>query len=250
MIDVLANDSSPNGSLNPASVQVASNAAHGSTLVSRSNGAIIYTPAPGFSGTDHFTYTVMDSVGMFSNPGNVTVVVNRPTANDDFTDTDAGNPVVINVLENDTDPDDNDKQNHSSVPLTSAPAHGAATVDSSTGAITYTPVDGYSGTDNFFYTVKDVANATSNPAQVSIIVNRPTANDDFTQTDAGTAVVIDVLANDTDPDGNDNLDATSVAVISGPANGSASVNGTTGEITYTPGAGFSGTDTFTYTVKD
>src|SRR5439155_19895692 len=89
-----------------------------------------------------------------------------------------------------------------------------------------------------------------NPATVTVIVNRPTANDDFTETDAGTAVVIDVLENDTDPDGNDNLDATSVAVISGPANGSASVNGTTGEITYTPGAGFSGTDTFTYTVKD
>lgn len=60
-------------------------------------------------------------------------------------------------------------------------------------------------------------------------------------------VTIDVLANDTDADGT--IDPTTV-VSANPTNGIVNVNATTGAITYTPIAGFIGTDTFTYTVKD
>src|SRR5262245_37195357 len=122
-VDVLANDFSPNGRLNAGTLQVATNPAHGTTMVDPGLGAIIYTPAAGFSGTDTFIYTVTDVAGMVSNPGRVTVIVNRPTANDDFTDTDAGNPVIINVLENDTDPDGNDKLHPSSVTIISRTSH-------------------------------------------------------------------------------------------------------------------------------
>jgi hypothetical protein len=249
-VNVLVNDFSPNGRINAATLQVATNPAHGTTTVDHSLGAIIYTPAAGFSGTDTFTYTVADVAGMVSSPGHVTVIVNRPTANDDFTDTDAGNPVVINVLANDTDPDGNDKIDPTSVTIISGPSHGSATVDPSTGAITYTPQDQYSGTDDLFYTVKDVANAVSNPARVSIVVNRPTANDDFTDTDAGNPVDINVLANDTDPDGNDKLVPSSVTITSGPSHGIAVVNPANSVVTYTPADGYSGTDSFFYTVKD
>ena len=76
----------------------------------------------------------------------------------------------------------------------------------------------------------------------------PTANDDTATTMQGTAVVIPVLANDSDPDGT--LDPATVAVASGPASGSTPVNSATGAITYTPSAGFSGSDSFTYTVRD
>src|SRR5262249_31129926 len=104
-VNVLANDFSPNARINAATLQVATNPAHETAIVDPAVGAIIYTPVAGFSGTDTFTYTVADVAGMVSSPGHVSVIVNRPTANDDFTDTDAGNPVVINVLANDTDPD-------------------------------------------------------------------------------------------------------------------------------------------------
>ncbi len=57
-------------------------------------------------------------------------------------------------------------------------------------------------------------------------------------------VTIDVLANDTDPD----LDASGVDSVTQGANGSVVNNGT--DVTYTPNSGWSGVDTFTYTVTD
>jgi hypothetical protein len=57
--------------------------------------------------------------------------------------------------------------------------------------------------------------------------------------------VLNVLANDTDPDG-DGLDVTS---ITQPSHGVASLN-SNGTITYTPAAGYTGADSLTYTVSD
>lgn len=73
----------------------------------------------------------------------------------------------------------------------------------------------------------------------------PVASDDTAITRAGQAVAIPVLANDTDADG----DPLSVTSVSAPANGQASIN-SDGTITYTPNAGFTGTDSFTYAISD
>ena len=67
---------------------------------------------------------------------------------------------------------------------------------------------------------------------------------DTATTPQGTAVTINVLANDSDPDG----DALSLSAVGAPANGSAVLNGAS--IIYTPTAGFCGSDAFTYTVSD
>jgi hypothetical protein len=73
----------------------------------------------------------------------------------------------------------------------------------------------------------------------------PVANNDSATTQAGLAVTVAVLANDTDPDG----DALTVTGVTQGANGTVVINnGTT--VTYTPKNGFSGTDTFTYTISD
>jgi hypothetical protein len=249
VIDVLAADSSPAG-FAPGTVTVQTAPAHGSTAVDPATGKITYTPAASFSGTDTFTYTVKDVNGNSFGPATVSVVVNRPKANDDFASTDAGNPVTIPVLANDTDPDGPDKLVECSVKVVSAPAHGSVVVDPATGNVVYTPAAGFSGTDLFQYTVTDVNHAESNPATVNVVVNRPTANDDFGTTDSGFPITLDVLANDTDPDGPGKLVAGSVQVVTSPAHGSVTVNPTTGQITYTSVPGFSGTDTFTYTVTD
>ncbi len=74
----------------------------------------------------------------------------------------------------------------------------------------------------------------------------PIAVDDSATTDEDVAVVIDVLANDSDPDAGDVL---SVETATDGANGTVTINGD-GTITYTPNAGFSGTDSFTYTIGD
>ena len=73
----------------------------------------------------------------------------------------------------------------------------------------------------------------------------PTANDDDASTTEGTAVTIDVLRNDTDPDG----DALSVTGATNGENGTTVVNaGTT--VTYTPNGDFTGPDSFTYDISD
>jgi hypothetical protein len=75
----------------------------------------------------------------------------------------------------------------------------------------------------------------------------PSASDDTDETTEGTSTTIDVLANDWDSDGY--VVVSSVSVASGPSNGSATVNND-GSITYTPDVGFSGTDSFTYSIYD
>lgn len=72
----------------------------------------------------------------------------------------------------------------------------------------------------------------------------PVAVDDEVETDHDTPVTIDVLANDSDPDG----DTLTVDTVGTPANGTATH--TSDQVTYTPDPGFAGTDTFTYTVTD
>jgi subtilisin len=72
----------------------------------------------------------------------------------------------------------------------------------------------------------------------------PTASDDTTTTAFNTAVTVNVLKNDSDPDG----DPLTISAIGTPANGTAALSGT--NIRYTPTAGFQGTDSFSYTVDD
>lgn len=60
-----------------------------------------------------------------------------------------------------------------------------------------------------------------------------------------TAVTVDVLANDSNADG----DPLSVDSVTQPANGSVNIN-TDDTVTYTPHASHTGSDTFTYTVSD
>src|SRR5262245_4345452 len=98
-IPVLSNDSAQAG-INVHSLAIVASPANGTVFVNRSTGVVTYAAAGNFGGTDTFQYTFADNLGAVSNAATVTVVVNHPKANDDFTDTDAGNPVTINVLEN------------------------------------------------------------------------------------------------------------------------------------------------------
>jgi subtilisin family serine protease len=75
--------------------------------------------------------------------------------------------------------------------------------------------------------------------------NPPVARLDQATTPKNTAVTVDVLANDDDPDG-DTLDVTGVGQ---PANGTAVLN-PDDSVTYTPSSGFHGDDSFTYSISD
>jgi formylglycine-generating enzyme required for sulfatase activity len=74
--------------------------------------------------------------------------------------------------------------------------------------------------------------------------NPPLAVDDNASVDANSVVLIDVLSTDSDPDG----DAISLVSLTAPTNGSAVI--VSGQVEYTPLIGYSGADTFTYTIED
>src|SRR5262249_48694671 len=148
--------------------------------------------------------------------------------------------VTISVLANDTDP------NGLALSVTnlSQPASGAA-VRNSNGTVTYTPKTGFAGTDTFTYQASDGQSA-SNVATgtVQVTDSPPVSNNDSATTAQSKPVSISVLANDTDPDG----DPLSVVNLTAPANGTTSFSNDV--VTYTPKAGFIGTDTFTYQASD
>jgi hypothetical protein len=176
--------------------------------------------------------------GTVSEPSNT-----APVAADDSVTTDADTAVTLDVLANDSDGDGD------TLDVTSLgnPSNGTV-VENTDGTLTYTPDADFSGSDSFTYTVSD-GNGGSDTATVSVTVNEvvdnPDAVSDQATVTSGESVVIDVLANDTDPDG----DPLSLDSFDQPANGSVTQN-TDGTLTYTANSGFSGSDSFTYTISD
>ncbi|MCR1786054.1 tandem-95 repeat protein [Nocardioides carbamazepini] len=243
--DVTGNDVSASGQAfdDPT---VTSGPEHGTTSVG--SGGITYTPAIGFSGKDSYDYEACDT----STPtpvcdtGTVTVTVRNGFLPGPDVQTPQNTPLItplhghVTTSGRPLDPE--------SVTSVTAPGHGVITIDPATGAVTYSPASGYSGADSYTIKVCD----TSAPVQcadlmmgVTVGANTVTAGDDSASTTVGTAVATDVTADDTSASGQALGDPT---VSSDPAHGTTSVTG--GVITYTPDAGFSGEDAYTYEVCD
>ncbi len=202
------------------------------------DGVVTYTPANGFVGTDSFTYTVTDDLGQTA-VGTVTVTVHAPpvAVDDPSIRTGAATPVVVDVLANDTVPN----PANTIVTVTGAPGHGVAVVGDN-GTITYTPSAGYVGADAFTYTLTDHLGQSSD-ALVSIqVIDGPVAVADSATTAMDRPVDVNLI-------GNDQGEGISVTAVGDASNGSVADNGD-GTVTYTPHAGFSGADTFTYTITD
>ncbi len=170
----------------------------------------------------------------------------NPVAQNDTAVAAINKSIQINVLANDTAAM-GDTLDVTSVAITTAPAHGTATVDSTTGAINYQPASDYSGADSLQYTVRDNFGAPSNAASVSVTIQpAPVATNDTATVQANSSVMIAVLTNDTSSGGM--LDPTSIKIVVAPTHGTASVSG--GQVTYTPATGYTGLDTFQYSVQD
>ena len=251
---VLKNDVDPDGPLKQA--QLVSGPANG-TLALNANGAFTYTPQANFQGTVTFTYRVSDGVAT-SAPTTVSITVGNPNtppvANADSGAVNEGSSVAINVLGNDTDAQGNNTIDPASVEVMSGPASGSTSVNTTTGAITYTSNGAEVLSDSFTYRVKDASGATSNIATVSIgitpVNDAPTAvgPDGPFATNEDAAVTLSagqLVGNDTDPEAG----ALSVDSAGGAVNGSVVLNGD-GSVTFTPTVNASGPASFTYKVKD
>jgi Bacterial Ig domain len=175
-----------------------------------------------------------------------TTLDQNPVAQNDSAVCAINKPIGIDVLANDTAAP-GQSLNVGSLTLTSAPQHGTVTVNSTNGSATYQPATGYSGTDSFQYTVRDGLGGLSNVASVSVRVQpAPVAANDTATLQANQKVTINVLANDTSTGGT--LDTASIKIVVSPAHGTAVVMN--GEVVYAPTMGYSGLDTFQYSVQD
>ncbi|MCU7878914.1 MAG: retention module-containing protein [Candidatus Thiodiazotropha sp. (ex Lucinoma borealis)] len=174
----------------------------------------------------------------------VTPVNDPPDAINDAVSTLEDTPVSITVLGNDYDPECDPL----SVTSHTQPANGTL-VQNANGSFQYTPNVGFFGMDIFTYTISD-GNGGTDTATVTVTVDAvadaPMAVDDNVGTDEDTPVTVDVLSNDSDPDG----DIFSISGVTQGMNGTVNIDLVSGNPTYTPNPNFSGVDNFTYTIDD
>lgn len=163
-----------------------------------------------------------------------------PYAQDDNSQVNENQAVTVNVLSNDSDPDND--------PLTvtvSNPAHGRVTVNQDK-TVTYTPDSNYFGNDTFTYTISD-GKGGQDTATVNVTVistnAAPIANNDTAATTVSNTVTINVLANDTDAE----RDQLSIGSLSNVTGGTAIIQNN--QIVYTAGS-VPGTYSLNYTVTD
>jgi hypothetical protein len=263
-IDVLANDTDPDG--DPLTIASVTDGMNGTTRVntkgtsSPTDDVVVYRPNSGFSGTDSFTYTISDGMGGLDT---ATVIVTVKGEDNDPPDaindsaTSDGMKVRIDVLANDTDPDGD------TLTITSATAgmNGTTSIntrgtDSPTDdVVVYRPTEGFSGTDSFTYTISDGMGGLDTATVIVTVKGNdndpPDAVKDYATSD-GMPIKINVLANDTDPDG----DKLTITNVTPGMNGTTAIDtkGTASPtddvVIYTPNSGFSGNDSFTYTISD
>lgn len=244
VVDVLINDTGlEDGGL---ILTVTSDPSNGTFVVNEDN-TITYSPNTDYLGTDQFIYQVCDADGDCSSATvTITVKVNNkvPLAVDDEATTVMNKELKVAVLNNDTGLSDGGI----SVNAFNDPSHGTVVVHED-NTITYIPHNWYVGTDRFKYMVSDVDGDYS-IANVDITIDPrpnyiPDANDDARGTSKNTAVMVDVLTNDTGLDDGGLV----LSITTNPSNGNAIVNADH-SITYSPVNNYLGTDHFDYQVCD
>jgi parallel beta-helix repeat protein len=256
-VDVLANDTDPDG--DPLTV-TATSPQGGATATINPAGTVTYTPAPNFNGSGGFDYTVSDGRGA-TGTATVTVTVN-PAADPPVTlpqsvATDEDTPRTITLSGSDPDggallfkivslPEHGDL--HDGLNQTGyriMPADLPYTMQGEKA--TFAPAADYNGPDAFDFLAND-GSTDSAPARVSLTVrpvnDPPVARDDSATTIKNKAVIIDVLANDSDAESSITLRGVSPA-----GNGLVLVN-PDGKVTYQPDPEYVGPDQFTYTAED
>jgi hypothetical protein len=142
------------------------------TAVAGAGGVVTFTPNPGASGPDSFTYVLQDAVGL-SNVATVSFtipfVAPAPTTNADNTAMLQGTSRIINVLANDV-AGTGTTIDVASVVISTPPLHGTATANLD-GTVTYKPTIGFnSALDTFSYTVANTLGTRSTAAVVTVDV--------------------------------------------------------------------------------
>ncbi len=248
--NVLANDTDPD--LDPLTVSsyVGVTPTYG-TLTVETNGDYTFTPAVNWHGDATAWYYVTD--GVYNVLAYITIHVYwvnaAPVAVDDEIAATEDTPdtfAASTLAANDTDIDGDTL----TVTGVADPVHGD--VELAAGSITFTPDAEFCGTAGFDYTVSDgdLTDTGTVTVDVECVNDAPVAVDDASTAGQGGAdVAIDVLANDTDIDG-DTLEVSDAGPVSPTGAGTVAVGAGGGDVVYTPSVSFTGDATFEYTVTD
>lgn len=215
-------------------------------VTNTATGAFRYTPGSGQTGADSFTFRVSDGTTV-SNTATISVTITdvnvAPVANNSsFT---VGEDTTHNGSLSASDAD-GDSLTYS---IVSGAGKGSVSVtNAASGAFRYIPSNNVNGSDSFTFRVSDGAQ-NSNTATVSITISPdndpPVAEDLSVGTQENQAVNGSLKGSDIDGD------PLSYSIVTNGSRGSATVtNPSTGAFSYTPNAGESGSDSFTYRVSD
>ncbi|MEL4239419.1 putative Ig domain-containing protein [Shewanella xiamenensis] len=175
-------------------------------------------------------------------PSGVAVMLNGnhlPVANPDSAAIAWNQSIDVNVLANDTDSDGD------SLSVTQVISEFGTVTVLANQQLSYTPAADFIGTDVLVYSITDGKGGTAS-SELTIVVNGNTAPvtvDDSAATDDRTSLLIDVLSNDTDVDGN------TLTLLSATAQqGTVAIEAN--KLHYIPKTGFDGVDTVTYRISD
>ncbi|NNE47781.1 MAG: tandem-95 repeat protein, partial [Rhodothermales bacterium] len=242
---VLDNDSDADG--DALSAILVTDVSHG-TLTLQANGSFTYVHDGSETESDQFTYRASDGTDESADATvsfRVIPVNDTPVAVDDMFSVAEDVASSLNLLLNDTDAEDDELRINS---ITS-PVSGTVTVRNDS-VVVYTPSADFNGTDSFKYTIVDDKEAVSDTATVRITIDAvndaPVATDDAATTGDSAPVVIRVLDNDYDADG----DALTVTSVGEATRGVSEIGSAPGTVRYSPETGFLGEDEFVYTVSD
>lgn len=168
-----------------------------------------------------------------------------PTAVDDEAITDEDIAIVIDIRGNDTDPNNTNDE----LTIGGFDSPNGTVVDNGDGTVTFTPDENFNGDTSFTYTVTD-PDGNSDTGEVFVEVlpvnDAPDAVDDEDALGGAPSITVDLLANDTDVDGDDLF----VIAADVPSDEGTLVDNGDGTVTFTPAAGFNGTATIDYTISD
>ena len=222
--------------------------------VSISGGVVTYTPTAGQVGTDSFTYTatvggVTDTgtINVTINPQAITVVAGDATlaANQDGGVRTLNLAPLVTVTGSTATP---------TFTIVTQGTRGTATI--SGGILSYTPAAGQFGSDSITY--RATVNGVSDTGVIAVNIAQaeapPVARGDNFNVVAGVTTTFtsaQLTANDSAATPNTSGQpprVTAAAAIAGTTQGTVTFNAATGSVTYTPAAGFTGTDSFRYTI--
>jgi gliding motility-associated-like protein len=253
-IEVLLNDSDPDNNIDSSSVTILQGPFNG-TVVVLPGGQIVYTPSPNFYGVDSIFYAVCDSgMPVYCDSAwiyiTVTPVNDPPLAVDDFGTTPEDSCIQIAILLNDSDIEN--MLNGSTLVIVGGPSNGTFTLDTLNGILTYCPDSNFTGIDTLIYAICDSGFPQPILCDTALVIitvtpdnDPPVAVNDSIIACSGDAVIIAVLSNDFDPEG----DTLSLSVLTPPVNGGTFITPTQ-EIIYTSTSGTAGWDSLQYVICD